>query len=625
MVDFKWFPGFRVFVVLHVLSIISFQKITIAQDEKAVLLYTSTEIEIRDGKMISSYSFDLLINDRSADYLSKVVVPYSKLEKLNSLEASLHNLDGSLIRKLTRKEIVDKNDISNSSLYEDQFCKVFTLRNSTFPYRVKWSYITETSEFVTICNWIPVINSEIPTQKAKLRIITPDDYKLRIKSSGISDSSIVCIDHCTVQEWECSFHNVYAEESFQEDNVENMPRVWAVPLKFHYDRDGRADGWKEFGGWVNELNYQLHWLPETEKLYVASVIENNSSRKEQIRKLFYYVQDKTRYVNLTIETGGKKPLPANYVAEKGYGDCKALTIYLKALLQEAGIPGYYTLLKAGIVNKDIDDLFVANQFNHAILMVPLESDSLWLDCTSNYPLSYTGSFIQNRYALVVGDSGGSIARIPALSKQQVWKYRKGTIELSASGPAEIKLQISTGGEEAERIRYICKKPGYNGKIKALTDFVNIPSFVNDSLQIVEFNRDSERNEIVFFGKSNTLVQFYGSELVLPLIPLEPGFFAAPTERTTRMKLPFPVCLTDTISFIIPEGYQAAGLPGPRSEKSESGIYEISFTSKGDEILLARHFEVKAGVYSHDDYENLYSFIMLVRRIESASTITFSKL
>ena len=133
------------------------------------------------------------------------------------------------------------------------------------------------------------------------------------------------------------------------------------------------------------------------------------------------MQDNTRYVNVTLGIGGMKPYPAEYVSNNKYGDCKALTNYMKALLQCAGIESYYSTIYAGGTAPGSDPLKCpGQQFNHVILAVPLENDTLWLENTSNTnPFAYPGTFTQNRQALLVDGSKSRLVRTPSLNETDV--------------------------------------------------------------------------------------------------------------------------------------------------------------------------------------------------------------
>lgn len=69
------------------------------------------------------------------------------------------------------------------------------------------------------------------------------------------------------------------------------------------------------------------------------------------------MQNKTRYVLISMGIGGWKPMPASEVSKKGYGDCKALTNYMRTLLTaKEGIPSYYAIIynDDSVINFDKD-------------------------------------------------------------------------------------------------------------------------------------------------------------------------------------------------------------------------------------------------------------------------------
>ncbi|MHC1778240.1 MAG: DUF3857 domain-containing protein [Lentimicrobium sp.] len=596
-----------------------------ARASSAELIFTSREIVVENRKMVTRYSYDLLINDRSADYLSKIRIPYSGIDKLVSLDASLHTADGTLVRKLPRNEITSQHDISDYSLYEDQYVKIFTLRNSAYPYRIKWSYTIESSAFVNICNWIPVMMTEIPTRRATLTFIAPESYKVRIDSAGLLGCTYRKGKEHLIREYECSFTDSYKEEVFQANDTEHLPYVRIMPLQFHFETDGRAGSWKEFGLWIYNLNQGLDGLPQSEKDFISSLKNEGLAGKALIRKLYNYVQDRTRYVNVTLETGGFKPYAASYVSNNAYGDCKALSVYFKALLTEAGIQADYVLVKAGEKERDINTSFVSNQFNHAIVLVPYEGDSIWLDCTSDNPFGYTGTFIQGRHALVTGKEGGFLVRIPALSKEQVCITRKGTIRLLANLPSLIDLKIETGGRQAEYLRSVNSNLDDAERFRVIEKIISIPSFIADSISLLSPDRQEQRISLNYAGTSNSLLKSFGNTLICHMIPVDLPNFESSGERITSLKIPYPQNVSDSLWLNIPPGYKIEGLTKDKEIVSEFGSYHFSYSASEAGILFKRKFILNSGTVTSDKYTDFYSFTKQIGKIEASGAISFIKM
>ena len=91
---------------------------------------------------------------------------------------------------------------------------------------------------------------------------------------------------------------------------------------------------------------------------------------------------------------------------------------MKAMLSFAGIESIYTLVYASEQPHDLIKSQTSPQFNHAILAVPLENDTIWLDNTMHSsPFRYMGTFTQNREALLVLKNQSQLVRIPTLKKE----------------------------------------------------------------------------------------------------------------------------------------------------------------------------------------------------------------
>ncbi len=74
---------------------------------------------------------------------------------------------------------------------------------------------------------------------------------------------------------------------------------------------------------------------------------------------------------MQLGIGGYKPIAAEKVFSVNYGDCKALSNYMKAMLEVAGIKSNLVVIGNGMPSLNRNFASV-NQANHMILCVPLE-------------------------------------------------------------------------------------------------------------------------------------------------------------------------------------------------------------------------------------------------------------
>src|SRR5690554_7717907 len=103
---------------------------------------------------------------------------------------------------------------------------------------------------------------------------------------------------------------------------------------------------------------------------MRKLVENESDTRKKAEKIYKYVQDRTRYVSIQLGIGGWKPMNAKDVDRLGYGDCKALANYTKALLDAVDSPSYYSIIHNSPTKRDVTQDFVSMQGNHGILAIP---------------------------------------------------------------------------------------------------------------------------------------------------------------------------------------------------------------------------------------------------------------
>ncbi len=420
-----------------------------------IVLEYNTDIKIEKGKLIEEKSILIQINNKTANWISDVEITYSEDDKLEILEASILNPSGQVIRKLKKKEIISRSNMSDDTFYENLFLKEFKLKWHEYPYLIKYVYRKKTDDFLFITKWYPVLFENVPVNKATLNVSIPKDYEIFINYSESLEQSTDTLENHYTFAWESSYLKQLKSEPFGINLREKLPNVTIVPKKFQYGLEGHHDTWSSFGDWQSQIITGLDDLPQSEKIIVDRIIEGLTDKKQIINKLYRHMQDNTRYINVTIDEGGLVPYPASYVCENKYGDCKALTIYMKALLKQAGIESFYTLIYAGSNPVKVNKSFPSQQFNHVILNIPLEKDTIWLENTVNYfPINYLGTFTQNRTGLMINGNESKLINTPRLKSENVFDKCQYEFNLNIEGNGTLKVSKSLGGPEFERYKYV---------------------------------------------------------------------------------------------------------------------------------------------------------------------------
>lgn len=410
-----------------------------SQTYSAEVVNYSTTLEADFHRISQVDSVTIQINNRAGDQYAAIEIPYSKTEKISSLSAWIENMDGSKIKSLKKSDVVDKSAISDISLYEDHFVKEFELKHNSNPYRVVYTFKTSMEDYMTIASWSPVIDHTIPTNNAKLTVILPKELHYTKLAENIAESKIDTSKSSVILEWRTSYKKPVKNEIFSQPQKE-IPTVLISPEIFKYGVQGSMKTWESFSNWEYRLIKGLDILPDNEKFTISTLINGLTDKREIVKTLYHYLQDHTRYINVSIGIGGYKPYPASYVAEKKYGDCKALSNYMKALLNIAGIESYYCNVYASDQPLPLNRNFPSPQFNHAILAIPLERDTIWLDNTSGTcPFGYLGTFTQNREALLIKENGGLIVKTPLMKKEDTHTSFKLLFDIGIEGQAKVNV------------------------------------------------------------------------------------------------------------------------------------------------------------------------------------------
>lgn len=185
---------------------------------------------------------------------------------------------------------------------------------------------------------------------------------------------------------------------------------------------------------------------------IADAYPGSAERAQAALRL---VQDQIRYVYVGLDGGNYRPATVEETWQRRFGDCKAKTVMLLALLRELRIEAEPVLVDA--FGGDGTDARLPNPgvFNHVLVRARIDGQSYWLDGTrlgDRYldrlpPPSF-------RWGLPLRAAGGDLEEIvpqPPKRPQMV-----GVVDIDARGgfekPAIVKVQHVLRGNETTAMR-----------------------------------------------------------------------------------------------------------------------------------------------------------------------------
>jgi hypothetical protein len=602
--------------IKYVLLLFAFAQTYAAQQTAAVVLSSTTKVIIEKDKIIHEKQFEIQINNGSGDQYTLVEIPYSSLIKTGNIEAFIRDKTGNIIKKLRQKDIITKSAISDFSLYEDNFVYTFRLKHNDYPYVLVYSYQLIQKEYLHIASWTPLLTTAIPCHKGQLTVVSPLDFGLRYRQKNIDAPIIDTAMDKIFYQWHGNYLQQITPQPFSPNLADLIPYVEVVPMDFKFEKKGSFNSWKTYGTWQNTIMQDLEVLPESEINNAQKTLKGSRNRQDTIKSLYHFLQDNTRYVNISIETGGLKPYSPAYVAKNKYGDCKALTYYFYSLLNQFNIESYYTKVYAGSSPITLETSFPSQQFNHIILFVPGEKESIWLDCTSDNAFNYLGTFTQNREALVIDGENTRFVKTPKLSETQVLETR--TIEIRADeNPVSIHVKNQLKGPGYELFSDLNNRVSNTRKEQLLQKYLLPKGFELAGYSISQTHRDIPSLSFHYDATSTQLIQEYGEDLLIQNILFDFITLDLPEERTLALQIDFPIHKSDTITYTFSEAIKLKN-PSFFELTTKYGHYHSVFEIKENRLKIVKTLLIHDGKYPVTDYPDFYRFYQSV--IDQENTI-----
>lgn len=412
---------------------------------KSVVISREVDIDIlaRD-KYVTTYKSMVRVLDNRYDEANTVHIYYDKHIRPDQIEIIVRDSTMKKLKSYTKGDMTDHAHIDGLTFASDDRYLKWRCGAFTVPYHIEVSYRLQSDQTFIITPFYPLEDTREALVSAELRV------KNHMKANRLyynqNPWGIPSVDSTTESVvYRFGFRNMKAVGTNGKSN-EFMTPVLPVLTEFSMDgMDGDMSTWAGFGNWLARLNRDQDKLNEKAVSEIRNLIAGETDQMTIIKKLYKYLQGSTRYVSIQLGIGGWKPLSAQYVHENKYGDCKALSIYMKALLKTAGIDSYYTVLRAGKNARSINENIVSNQFNHAILMVPVHQDTLFLECTSDHdPAGYLGSFTSNRKVLYINENTSGLTTSTRYSQTDNTISGKSIVTLDKQNPILQIEQKMTG-------------------------------------------------------------------------------------------------------------------------------------------------------------------------------------
>ncbi len=580
----------------------------------AIVRNSVVTVDMRTADNVSyTVSKAITVLNKNGENSARLVLFYDKNTSIKNIKGEVYNEVGKLSAKFSQSDFSDESAINDFSLFEDSRVKHYLPSVNSYPYTIVYNYEIRYRQNLIIPDWVPQTANDVAVEKSSYVLISKagDEFRVKSQNVGTQPEEQLVKDQKTTT-WKVSNLLASKPEPYSPFRETYQTMVKVAPKNFsYYNVKGDYSNWQELGKWQYEnLLKGRNTLSEPTMQTIRDLVKGETSDKEKARKIYQYLQNKTRYISVQIGIGGFQPTKAADVDRLGYGDCKALVNYMQALLNVAGIESYYCVVEAGTEKKSLDPSYASmNQGNHVILCMPLKGDTTWLECTSQkIPFGYLGDFTDDRYVLACTPAGGKLLRTPKLSASQNLQIRQAQLTLSKDGNIDGHVKTIFSGAQYDNHEAIVDKP-LTEQQKLLKEAYDIDN--------INFNQVSyQQNKAIKPEATEDIAISIRNYATLnnDKLFLKPNAFNIKSNVSESRNRTLPLYINrgytdiDTISYELPENIIPLIAPDEKEIKSEFGSYSSKTKIEGNKLIYTRKFVLNEGTFAPALYAEFAKFI-----------------
>jgi len=569
------------------------------------------------------YVYSIL--DESGKYRARYRTGYDKFISIGSISCRLIDAQGNEIKHVSKKDMQDESGTDDESLISDTRYKVNEFYSRDYPYTVEYEEDDDISGIMDLPDWSPQSDPDESVQVSRFVLVAPKDYAVRYKNMNLTlQPEIKESGGKKTYTWELDSLSVKDQESLAPSWNSICPKVLMAPSAFEAQGyAGDMSSWESFGKFLYQLMQGRDQLPPNVKAQVHQLTDGVSDPRRKISLLYEFLQQNTRYISVQLGIGGWQPFDATYVATKRYGDCKALSNYLVALLKEAGIEGKYVVIRARTNAPAIISDFPEPQFNHVIACVPLGKDTVWLECTSqDFPAGYLGAFTSDRYGLMVDEHGGTLVRTPRYGARDNLQQRVLLGAINDQGDLNASLVSLYQAERQDALEERIHTSNKDEMDHYLKTFIDLPTY-----DVIGFNYQSTNIRLPAIQESLKLTspnyaQVSGRRLfILPNIVTRSESRPKADAGRRQDFVSFDEFRdVDSVELQVPGGYRLETMPAPIHLETPFGSFESACTFETDRLRYHRTYERRAGKFSAKSYSDYVNFLQQVYKYDHTRTV-----
>lgn len=597
---------------------------SLLKNADAVLRVDETKIVIHSigsATVTTRYAYTIL--NEAGNRFAEYHVLYDNFERLENASGRLYDAFGKQIKSVKKKDMEDEAYDDNFSLAQDGRVKKHNFYCKNYPYTVEYEEEKDYNGVYEFPSWRPLSTYNCSVQNSNCIVEMPVDYNLRYKLVNGAAAPAITTGKVKTMRWQAANIRAVEYEVMQPPVSRLVPAVLLGPDDFEYGGyRGNLSTWDSYSKYYATLYQGRDVLPDNIRSEVHKLTDGIQDRNEKIKLLYSFLQQNTHYISIQLGIGGLQPFDAKFVAEKKYGDCKALSNYMVSMLKEAGIKAYPAIIYGGKNFPFVYDDFPKHYFNHVITCVPGEKDTVWLECTSQTESpGYAGTFTGNRKALLVSDRGGHLVNTPHYTVNDNLQLRKIVAVIDEEGNLTAESFTKSTGIQQETQHNLLHNANPGQREKYLNRVLNLPTYKVEKSDYTEVKGAIPVMQEVLKISSPNYASVTGKRLfILPNLFNKESRLPENKNRRFDIELKDGYRDIDSIFITLPAGYTVESLPKNVSIKNKFGSYDIIFKVNGNVIEMIRTREEVEASFPASEYAALVEYYDTIAKADRSKIV-----
>jgi hypothetical protein len=567
-------------------------------DEKYLFLKKKEAAEIGFNKageleITETYNEEVLYLDDIAVNFSERHIPFSNLNKLADYSAYtlIPSASKYIKKEVSEFKLIDKYVSDN--FHDDHKGYAFhfpSLQQGAISYMTFTSVSTEPFLYGSYD-----FSREVPVIESMYEVTFPASVKIQVKEFNCENFSV---KKDTIQKkgnttYRFTLSNVkkFPSESGSKDVSYYRPKLLISIVS--YEKDGKTipvlKDTKDLAAWYCKLIGKVNnKIPDNLKTISDSIKTKYSNQEEQVKAVYYWVQDNVRYISIQEGMGGFIPTSVQNCFQQRYGDCKAMSNLLQQMLSYMGIPAYHSLVGTRSLPYSYRGVPGAFIDNHMVCTYKAPDGWKILDATGRYiPYGTIPGFIQGKEILIIKENCNfEIFDVPVVpAKQNAGidslylkledKVLLGSGRETYSGYGNIDMNQTLLSLTATQTEKLFQNYFKKGTAKCYLKGTEVRN-LNDRAKNLEIDYKVEIKDYAFLEDDEIILN---PHLKRPLSSAKVDTTIQKYDTEFESKGVY----TFDLVFEIPEGYQVDYMPETKSFKYDNFNIVLSYVNNGKTI------------------------------------------